>query len=106
MDWVGIAIERVTGQRLNDYMQQNIFKPLGITDLTLLPSPNLIERLAGMWKRHADGTLKPREQPYSKALTPSESLFHSGGAGLFGSLKEFSSKNFPSLQHKGNCFVI
>ena len=30
-DWVGLAIEAVTGERLNDYLTANLFAPLGMT---------------------------------------------------------------------------
>lgn len=30
-DWVGLAIEAVTGERLNDYLTTNLFAPLGMT---------------------------------------------------------------------------
>ncbi|WP_209349317.1 serine hydrolase domain-containing protein [Pontixanthobacter sp. CEM42] len=31
-DWVGMAIEAATGMRLGDYLEANIFAPLGMTD--------------------------------------------------------------------------
>lgn len=60
----------------------------------MLPSPVLKRNMAGIWQRGAQGRLTPREYPLNKPLntdTEPEDLFNSGGAGLFGSVKEFSS---------------
>jgi CubicO group peptidase (beta-lactamase class C family) len=37
MDWAGRIVERVTGLTLGEYMQQNIFEPLGIADAQFYP---------------------------------------------------------------------
>ncbi|RFU74285.1 beta-lactamase family [Trichoderma arundinaceum] len=90
MDWVGVAVERVTGLRLGDYMQRRIFEPLGINDLSMIPSAEMKERLIGMWQRDEEGRLTPRPPLLSRPLgKDAANSFHSGGAGLFGSTREF-----------------
>ncbi|PKK46275.1 hypothetical protein CI102_8657 [Trichoderma harzianum] len=90
MDWAGVAIERVTGMKLGDYMQRHIFIPLGIRNLTMAPSLEMRERLVGMWQRDQEGHLSPRTPPLSRPLEADAAhSFHSGGAGLFGSTREF-----------------
>ncbi|PKS05710.1 hypothetical protein jhhlp_007543 [Lomentospora prolificans] len=37
LDWAGLLVERVTGRRLGEYIQQRIFDPLGITDAQFYP---------------------------------------------------------------------
>jgi CubicO group peptidase (beta-lactamase class C family) len=97
MDWAGIAIERVTGLRLGDYMQSHIFEPLSIHDLTMAPSAEMKEKLVGMWQRDQEGHLSPRTPPLSRSLGPdAANSFHSGGAGLFGNTREFGSLFSPS----------
>ncbi|KAB8261674.1 beta-lactamase/transpeptidase-like protein [Aspergillus pseudonomiae] len=92
IDWAGILVERATGMRLNDYMQQSIFAPLGVHDVSMIPSTHMKERLVGLWHRSAGGRLVPRDYPLNKPLDAKEAaeVFHSGGAGLFGSIREFS----------------
>ena len=39
LDWAGLAVERVTGQTLDDYFQEHIWRPLGVdaSDVTFWP---------------------------------------------------------------------
>ncbi|KAK4072874.1 uncharacterized protein Triagg1_5551 [Trichoderma aggressivum f. europaeum] len=90
MDWAGVAVERVTGLRLGDYMQRHIFIPLGIRDLTMTPSFEMKERFVGMWQRNQEGHLSPRPPLLNRPLeSDAAHSFHSGGAGLFGNIREF-----------------
>ncbi|PNP48499.1 hypothetical protein TGAMA5MH_00393 [Trichoderma gamsii] len=90
MDWAGVAVERVTGLRLGDYMHRHIFQPLGIHDLTMIPSLDMKERFIGMWQRDKEGHLSHHTPLLSRPLGADASdSFHSGGAGLFGSTREF-----------------
>nr|XP_018265548.1 uncharacterized protein I303_01915 [Kwoniella dejecticola CBS 10117]OBR87706.1 hypothetical protein I303_01915 [Kwoniella dejecticola CBS 10117] len=56
MDWAGIAVERVSGQKLGDYFIDNIFKPLGIDDsyFDFKDRPDLLKRLSPMHKWDAE----------------------------------------------------
>ncbi|CAG9951210.1 unnamed protein product [Clonostachys rosea f. rosea IK726] len=92
IDWAGIAVERVTQSRLGDYMQKHIFTPAGIKNLSLFPSKDMIDRLAGIWQRDANGRLSPRRYPLERALAPDQGsdAFHSGGAGVWGTTREYS----------------
>ncbi|KAB8219274.1 beta-lactamase/transpeptidase-like protein [Aspergillus novoparasiticus] len=92
IDWAGILVERATGMKLNDYMQQFIFAPLEIHDVSMIPSASMKERLVGLWTRSAGGQLSRRDYPLNRPLDVKEAgeVFHSGGAGLFGSIREFS----------------
>lgn len=97
IDWAGIALERVTGVKLNDYMKVNIFEPLGIEDVSMLPSLGMIERLAYMHQRLSDGILHPRDHPVRAPLVAKDEeelsrYFNSGGAGLFANPREYCSK--------------
>lgn len=58
----------------------------------MFPDKELQNRLAGIWQRGADGQLSPLSFPLSRALDANlvGQTFNSGGAGLYGSLREFS----------------
>ena len=48
------VIEKVTGQRFEDYVQQNWFKPLGMTTASYFDTPEVRSRLTKLYR--ADGT--------------------------------------------------
>lgn len=94
MDWAGILVERTSELRLDEYFAQNIFQPLGVRDLAMIASTAVVTRCSGIWQRRENGELSPRKYPLQKPFNDpeEENVFHSGGAGLYGSIKEFSSK--------------
>lgn len=53
LDWVGVIVARLSGLSLEDYMQKNIFAPLGISDMTFWPekTPALAAKLVSMSAR-------------------------------------------------------
>ncbi|TLD11423.1 hypothetical protein PgNI_05304 [Pyricularia grisea] len=96
IDWAGIALERVTGLKLNDYLQQNVFQPLGIKDMAMVPGDDMRSRLAYMHHREADGKLRARDHLLRAPLvididnkTDMARLHNSGGAGLFATVQEY-----------------
>jgi CubicO group peptidase (beta-lactamase class C family) len=80
-------------------MQKNIFQPLDVKSMTMFPDNDLQSRLAGMWHRGPDGQLSPRQYPLYRALdaTLIGETFNSGGAGLYGTLRDFSRMCIFSL---------
>ena len=56
-DWAGLAIEAVTGERLNDYLTANLFEPLGMKDTAFRPA--LPDQAAKVHIRTPDGALSP-----------------------------------------------
>lgn len=106
IDWAGIALERVTGVRLNDYMRINVFEPLGINDISMFPSLSMMERLAYMNYRSPNGALHPRDHlmriPLVETDEEQRSRFvHSGGGGLFAKPSEYCSKSNPGTTASG-----
>lgn len=59
IDWVGKIVEALSGQRLGDYFQKNIFSPLGMKDTSFQLTPAQRARLARVHQRGEDGTLAP-----------------------------------------------
>ncbi|CAG9951207.1 unnamed protein product [Clonostachys rosea f. rosea IK726] len=96
IDWAGIAVEA-----LGDYMQKHIFTPAGIKNLSLFPSKDMIDRLAGIWQRDANGRLSPRRYPLERALAPDQGsdAFHSGGAGVWGTTHRRSDSPSRNGRH-------
>ena len=84
IDWAGKALEAVTGQSLDAYMQQNVCKPLGMNSTGYLLRPDISARLAGMHQRGTDGKLAPTA--YDPPMDPATFL---GGGGLYGSAGDY-----------------
>ncbi len=58
-DWLGLVIEKITGQSLGSYLQQHVYGPLGMVDSSFAPSSAQRGRLLRVMQRQADGTLAP-----------------------------------------------
>src|SRR5262252_846037 len=80
IDWVGQTVERLSGQRLEEYFRDHIFQPLGMSSSSFLLSASQRERLAGMHTREADGSLQ--SLPFEMEQNPE---FYMGGGGLYSS---------------------
>lgn len=96
MDWAGLALERATKTRLNDYMQKNIFQPLGLEDINMFPTASMKKRLVNLHQRGTDEKLSIRDHLHRRALAvksqeAKDLIFHSGGAGLFATPKDYGS---------------
>ena len=84
IDWVGKAVEAVSGKRLDAYLKDHIFTPLGMRDTGFKLGAAQRERLVGMHQRGADGSLTP--VPFEMAQEPE---FHMGGGGLYGTAPDY-----------------
>lgn len=82
--------------RLDEYMQRYIFEPLGIKDMSFFPDDDMKSRALAMEQRLPDGHLAARDHAWKYALNVRDhhkpKAVRSGGAGLFGSPREYSSK--------------
>src|SRR4051794_7978814 len=59
IDFVGQAVEAASGKRLDAYLRDNLFAPLGMNDTGFKLGEDQRRRLVGMHARQADGTLEP-----------------------------------------------
>jgi methyl acetate hydrolase len=84
IDWVGKAVERISGQNLDAYFRDNIFAPLGMRDTGFRLNADRRARLAGMHARQPDGSLQ--EIPFE---LPQEPEFYMGGGGLYGTAGDY-----------------
>ena len=95
IDWAGLILERHTKMKLNDYMREHIFEPLGISSVTMFPTAEMQSNLAYMHQRDpGTGVLAERDHLYRRAFIQTskeqqQNFFHSAGAGLFAKPKEF-----------------
>ena len=84
LDWTGRLVEAVSGLTLEDYFQQNICHPLGMTDTTFVFPSDKFERLVTNNHRNESGELLQDER---KLPTPPKTF--SGGGGLFSTAPDY-----------------
>jgi CubicO group peptidase (beta-lactamase class C family) len=84
IDFVGKAVEAVSGKRLDAYLRDHLFTPLGMSDTGFKLGDSQRRRLVGMHARGPDGTLAPI--PFEMEQDPE---FHMGGGGLYGTAGDY-----------------
>jgi methyl acetate hydrolase len=84
IDFVGKAVEAASGKRLDAYLRDHMFKPLGMNDTGFKITDDMRKRLVGMHARGEDGSLTPI--PFELEQEPE---FHMGGGGLYGTAADY-----------------
>jgi methyl acetate hydrolase len=84
IDFVGKAVEAVTGKRLDAYLRDHMFTPLGMSDTGFKINDAMRKRLVGMHARGEDGALAAI--PFELEQAPE---FHMGGGGLYGTAADY-----------------
>lgn len=110
IDWAGLAVERVSGLGLNDYFHKHIFEPLGIKNVSMFPTAEMLKNLAYFHFKHHDGSVTEQDHVLRRSLmarTPEERarIFNSGGAGIFARPVEYCRTYIP-FPHRGKVFSL
>ncbi|MET4798928.1 serine hydrolase domain-containing protein [Bradyrhizobium sp. LB11.1] len=84
IDFVGKAVEAVSGKRLDAYLRDNVFAPLGMSDTAFKITDDMRKRLVGMHARGEDGQLAAI--PFELEQNPE---FHMGGGGLYSTAADY-----------------
>jgi methyl acetate hydrolase len=78
IDFVGKAVEAASGKRLDAYLRDHLFDPLGMNDTGFKLTDSMRKHVVGMHARGADGALSAI--PFEMEQNPE---FHMGGGGLY-----------------------
>src|SRR6185312_5636696 len=84
IDFVGKAVEAVSGKRLDAYLRDHLFAPLAMKDTAFKIGDDQRKRLVGMHQRNEDGSLTTI--PFELEQGPE---FHMGGGGLYGTAGDY-----------------
>ncbi|MBB4393221.1 serine hydrolase [Bradyrhizobium sp. ERR14] len=84
IDFVGKAVEAVSGKRLDAYLRDHVFTPLGMNDTAFKITDDMRQRLVATHARGEDGSLAPI--PFEIEQNPE---FHMGGGGLYGTAGDY-----------------
>jgi CubicO group peptidase (beta-lactamase class C family) len=83
-DWLGLVVEKISGQSLSSYLRQHVYAPLGMSDSTFAPSAEQRGRLLRVMQRQANGKLAP-----SALDLPPTSEWDAGGHGSYGTVQDY-----------------
>ncbi|PSN72458.1 beta-lactamase class C and other penicillin binding protein [Corynespora cassiicola Philippines] len=103
LDWTSLLVSRLTKKGFEEYVNENISKPLGLTTFTwhLDHHPHVKEKLMNMSSRSEDGKLSDGPTP----LWP-DPLHEAGGIGLYTNVHDYTRvladllKESPTLLQK------
>ncbi|MFT5391606.1 MAG: methyl acetate hydrolase [Gammaproteobacteria bacterium] len=84
-DFVGLAVEAVSGKSLGEYFEANIFAPIEMVDSGFEVPQDKEARVAVRYCRQGDGSLV--REPPSKEPPP---VFQSGGGGLYSTAADYA----------------
>lgn len=88
-DLVARLVEAISGQRFGDYLRETIFEPLGMVDTGFSVPAGHGPRVAALYARAADKTLRLLDDP-AKGRLHREPALQSGGGGLVGTLGDYA----------------
>jgi len=83
-DWLGLIVEKLSGQSLGSYLQAHVYGPLGMSDSTFSPSAEQRARLMRVMQREGDGKLVP-----SALDLPPVSEWDAAGHGSYGTIQDY-----------------
>lgn len=84
IDFVGKAVEAASGKRLDAYLRDHMFGPLGMNDTAFTITDQMRQRLVATHARGEDGSLAPI--PFEIEQNPE---FHMGGGGLYSTAGDY-----------------
>jgi CubicO group peptidase (beta-lactamase class C family) len=84
IDFAGKMVETVSGKRLGEYFQENLFGPLGMNSTAFKITPDMRARLARVHQRSPEGVLAPIEFEMTQ-----EPEFEMGGGGIYSTTGDY-----------------
>ena len=88
VDVQGYLVEKLSGQKFGDFLQERLFDPLGMVDTAWHITPEKAERFAQVYVYDEDGELLAREG-FPGTDYFSEPVFQSGGGGLVSTAMDY-----------------
>jgi CubicO group peptidase (beta-lactamase class C family) len=87
-DVCGALVEILSGKPFAQYLQDEIFDPLGMVDTAFSVAPDKLDRFCANYQRGPDKQLKLIDEPQTSDFTK-EPGFKSGGGGLTGTSADY-----------------
>ncbi len=87
-DVIGYLVELLSGQTLADFMQENIFDPLGMVDTAFHIDPAKLSRFATLYGKASHDDLAILDEPATSDYLP-PIITHAGGHGLLSTTADY-----------------
>ncbi len=87
-DVCGALVERISGQRFDRFLTQEIFEPLGMKDTAFFVPPEKAARLCANYSRAPDKSLQLFDSPETSGYLK-EPIFFSGGGGMVSTTADY-----------------
>ena len=87
-DVCGALVEKISGKRFDQYLQETIFDPLGMKDTSFCVADDKLDRFCANYRRGADKGLHLVDDPQTSEYRK-EPTFFSGGGGLTGTTEDY-----------------
>lgn len=87
VDVQGYVIEQLSGMRLDEFMEQRLFGPLGMKDTGFSVKPDAVDRVCSLFK-YENGRLERINKPDAAQITRTPS-FLAGGGGLWSTPEDY-----------------
>jgi CubicO group peptidase (beta-lactamase class C family) len=69
-DYVALLVEKISGERIDRFLQRRIFDPLEMTDTHYYVPEDKLDRVAAVYRPNDDGTIELRFPPTVRPPTP------------------------------------
>ena len=100
VDVQAFLVERISGKPYDQYLQENIFGPLGMKDTRYVVAETNMKRFAALYNRSNDGVLSRAPDAQANAFNTKNWALKPGGFGLTSTLDDYM-KFAQMLVHKG-----
>lgn len=87
-DVLGYLVERISGERFDEYLRKHIFEPLGMRDTGFRVPDQQVPRFAANYRRQADKRLTLEDDPETSPYLQPQTFF-SGGGGLVSTAEDY-----------------
>lgn len=101
-DILGAVIEVITGEKLSEFYEKEIFRPLGMKDTGFYVPAEKQKRFAQLYKQTEEGLTIDYDRHLGLTLCLERPAFESGGAGLVSTMDDYSC--FANMLACGGCF--
>ena len=89
IDVLGALVEKVSGRPFGEFLEERLFRPLGMKDTGFSVPPAKLARLAKTYEKGEDGKLRPAKSVFGIEAGPGPKL-EAGGAGLFSTTGDYA----------------